>query len=91
MRLTRKAFKAWLASLGPRRIAGYAGVPCNCPVSRFLGEGVEVLYASHKLPGKEHRDNPVWATTFIEKVDEDREGGQRVTAATALRILEETS
>jgi len=97
MKITRKAFKAWLESKNSRGIVGRRGDRNACPIARFISDTflkdglyVEVAGCIDIYDLKLHEplpslDIPLWAENFIARVDEEGRGG--ITAGKALQYL----
>ena len=95
MQLTKKNFRAWLASKNPDSIAGVAGASDWCPIARYLRDNgctspvIDQCGLSYYKNGRyvesAHASGSSWKHKFIDKVDKSR---GRVTAKKALKILD---
>lgn len=85
MKLTKKAFAAWLAKNKRRRFA--RSNPCCCPLARFLtdqeGTAVSVM-PDEAYSADDEMGLPKWAQKFVENFD-TTDGP--TTGAVALRLL----
>lgn len=93
MRLTKKAFAAWLAAQEPEAVVGRAGRTGSCPLAefaRYLGAPQPKVNSDHWIPGNSGRYRPLpgWARDFVAELDEEYgDGEQAVTARDALAGL----
>jgi len=100
-KLSRHAFMEWLKSFSAKKVVGTSCKIVQCPIARFLGEGMAVnpeVYGpagkySEPDPETEH-PTPGWARKFIDLIDSTFRNpryGYRVpgdiTAARALEVL----
>jgi len=86
MRITKTAFKAWLAQ--NKRKYFYMSVPCACPIARYLSEksGTQVHVTSPDAYSDDWEMTlPEWATTFVDNFD--ALPGYRTRGERALRLL----
>jgi len=83
MKLTKKAFEAWLKEKPSSGSVGFTCAADQCPLAHFTGKK-----ADYGLIG--NQPMPKWAKNFVDTVDElapDRTIQQLVTAQQALEIL----
>lgn len=98
MKLPRKDFRRWLESKSPKAVVGTRGSLCGCPLARYLSSLSHVGYVAvctddiYWFDVDEDRPHvmktPLWAENFISHVDESGPVNRKVTAATALKLLD---
>jgi hypothetical protein len=95
----RYKFRAWLHSLPPEQIVGYANEQCGCPLYTFLRHKLQRCtkhlivtpwYYSFDSLQMHQYTLPLWAKLFIEYIDADdgRTTRKSITAREALTIME---
>lgn len=93
--LTRRGFRAWLARHKPETLVGHSGIAHRCPLARYISTlsghmaGVSALYYRPDVAEDARVMLPEWASSFVLGIDEGGDIAPVVTAARALRVLDE--
>lgn len=86
MKLTKKAFEAWLKSFPPDEVVGTVCEVRSCPLAKWLGN--PVLSSRWNIADKHWETMPRWARLFRFAVDSNANAPNvSVTAKQALEIL----